>query len=143
MEGVLRHPRHSADHGGTTGGTLGSAGPVAGFAQRLAIRAFVNLLPSLEAALAAAAVPQVALRHLRGVDATALQSTNDQRSAGFIPFCQEGAEFLDLSLDVLGAAATDQAAVHLGELSIDGLPTLRALQAVLMVDVLPNFRHGS
>ena len=29
-------------------------------------------VPGLEAALAAAAVPQVALRHLRGVDATAL-----------------------------------------------------------------------
>jgi len=31
-------------------------------------------VPGLEAALAAAAVPQVALRHLRGVDATALHT---------------------------------------------------------------------
>ena len=37
---------------------------------------------------------------------------------------------LELALDVLGAAATNQAAVHLGELSIDGLATLRALLAV-------------
>ena len=85
-----------------------------------------------------------------------LQAANDQSSSSFIAFRQQWTELPQLPLDLLRTSAADQSAIHLGELAINGLAALGAsatekkvrtsagfgpatLQALLMVDVVPNF----